>query len=432
MEAPLVAKLTTVTLGLLVLILASLFWQINNTWHALALRDLDRRGAFLATHEAGEIAPWVQSGDSAALQRYAKEEAVYASPEVASMQIRDGRGNVVMDSATTPPDAHLRTATAPLPGVPGGEVRIFMRDAHVTREVDWMIRRFALTTASFAVLGLLGAWWLTRQVTRPMRDLVKATQAVREGNFGTRAPVRAADEIGKLAQAFNEMAATLEQKDGNRRHLLRQAIVAAEEERRRVARELHDQAGQTLTCLIAGLAALQADPTSRRVADLQALAAEAYTEVHDLSRTLRPAALDEAGLVAAVKEHCRSFASRFGVRVDCEAVGLDDKRLPGELEVAFYRIVQEALTNAVRHGQAAAIQVLLQRQNGNVLAVIEDNGCGFDTHAWQDQNKDGTHLGLLGIRERTNLLGGRFNIESRAGVGTGIFVNIPVEKHHNA
>ena len=262
-----------------------------------------------------------------------------------------------------------------------------------------------------------------------VRELVGATHALRSGNYQKRAPVYAGDEVGQLAEAFNAMAAELEHKETMRRHLLRQVVVAAEEERQRVARDLHDQAGQTLTVLIAGLSALKADPTARRPGDLHALALEAYAEVHDLSRTLRPCALDDDGLVIALQEHCRCFAERCGVRVDCEAVGLDGGRLPGELEVTFYRIVQEALTNAVRHGRAHGIQVLLQRRNGDVLAVIEDDGRGFDTGLWQARSREGAHLGLLGIQERARLFGGSFRVESRIGAGTGVFVQIPVGEH---
>jgi signal transduction histidine kinase len=138
--------------------------------------------------------------------------------------------------------------------------------------------------------------------------------------------------------------------------------------------------------------------------------------------------LDDVDLAAALRELGRRVASRFGVNVDCQAIGLDEgARLPNEIEVALYRIAQEALTNAVRHGHAHAVQILLQRRNGNILTVIEDDGLGFDARRPDGSGSDGGHLGLLGIEERVALLGGRFRVESRPGAGAGIFVEIPVE-----
>ena len=423
--APLAVKLMSGFLGLALLFVCALYWQVDKTWHALAMRDLRQRAAVMAAHEAREVAPLVRNGDRAALREFGLD-AGRGSAEVHSVQVLDGQGRILLDSNPLDPKEAVSVVTAPLGNGVEGSIRVAMLDSHVTNEVNWMIRRFMLLIGVFVALGLLAAYGLTRRITRPIRELVDATRAVREGDLRRRTPVHAADEVGKLSAAFNDMAVELQRREAVRQHLLRQVIGAAEEERRRVARELHDQAGQTLTALIAGLGAMQADPDARRLADLRHLAAEAYGEVHDLSRTLRPSALDDVGLVAALQEHCRHFASRFDVRVDCEAVGLDGGRLPDEIEVTFYRIVQEALTNAVRHGKARAIQVLLQRRNGNVLAVIEDDGRGFDTRAWQAQRPKSDHLGLLGIEERANLFGGRFNVESRAGAGTGLFVEIPV------
>ena len=428
LSAPLAIKLMAGILALTLLAMAGVYWQIDKTWHALALRDLQQRAVVVAAHEAKEVAPLVRSGNATALQQFALE-AGRGSPEVQSVQVLDGRGRVLVDSKPTKPSEPVTAVTVPLANGAEGFIRVVVFTTHVTNEVNWMIRRLTVSIGGFAILSVLAVWWLTHRITRPIRELVGVTRAVREGNYQNRAPVRAADEIGQLAAAFNDMAAELERKEAIRRHLLRQVIVAAEEERQRMARELHDQAGQTLTVLIAGLGAMEVNPNSRRPSDLRALAAEAYREVHDLSRKLRPWALDDAGLVAALQEHCRSFANRFGVRVDCEAVGLDGGRLPGEMEITFYRIVQEALTNAVRHGKAGVVQVLLQRRNGNVLAVIEDDGCGFNTGLWQAQSKEGGHLGLLGIQERANLFGGRFSVESRPGAGTALFVEIPVKEN---
>jgi signal transduction histidine kinase len=303
----------------------------------------------------------------------------------------------------------------------------FMRQ-HVGVESAILSRRLALVMAVTAVVGLALAWWLARVLTRPLHEMVAGTQRIQAGDLRVRLPVRAGDEIGELATAFNNMAAALEEKERARQKLLRRAIEAGEEERQRLARELHDQTGQLLTALIAGLGALETRATDDRqraaLVSLRELAAQTLGDIHDISRALRPAALDDLGLVAALEKHCASVADRFGKPVEFHRDGwTGSERLPGEIEVALYRIIQEALTNAVRHADATRIQVLAQRKPGAVLVAVADDGRGFDPAA-RGLNSD--RLGLLGIEERAALLGGSACLESAPGGGTQLFVEIPL------
>ena len=407
--------------------MVSLFRQVGVAWRELETRGLGLRGKFAARDLAHQSAPLVRRGDIAALQRLVEEHGE-ASLEMHSVQVMDSRGGVLAQYRPVHHKAWIHTAVVPLPENTGGSVRVAVFDDGLDRERTHLTRQVHATTAAVAGLALLAAIWLARRFTRPMRELVEVTRAVKKGNYQARAPVRAKDEIGQLAEAFNDMTDELARKESLRRRLQRHITAAAEEERKRIARELHDQTGQTLTALIVGLSALDGGQNAKSLCELRDLAAHAYEDVHDLARALRPSVLDELGLVAALRELGRGYARRFGVNVDCQAVGIDDDaRLPTEIEVALYRIAQEALTNAVRHGQAHAVQILLQRRNGNVLTVIEDDGRGFDARRYEGLGSDGGHLGLLGIEERVALLGGRFRMESRLGAGTGIFVEIPVE-----
>lgn len=313
----------------------------------------------------------------------------------------------------------------------GGE---FSREHHA-QEMALLSRQLARLMALLTVVALLWAWLLTRILVRPLQELVAGTHRIREGVFATRVPVRSRDDIGDLAVAFNEMAATLEQKEAARQRLARQVMSAEEEERKRVARELHDHTGQALTALIAELSAQESrvvDEESRcRLADLRRLAEQTLQEVHDLSRALRPAALDDLGLVPALQKHCELFGERSGLDVRFSAVGLEPAtRLAGEVEIALYRMVQEALTNALRHGQARQVQVLLERQPNRLLLVVEDDGKGFAAgHGqWRERLTDGQHFGLLGLEERATLLGGSFCLESMPGGGTQVFVEIPLRE----
>lgn len=222
-----------------------------------------------------------------------------------------------------------------------------------------------------------------------------------------------------------------------RRQYRRQVIAATEEERKRVARELHDHTGQSLTSLIAQLTVMiaDADYASRRgtLVELRRQVEQIMGEVHELAHTLRPSSLDDLGLLAALEKHCRLCSARLGITVECEAVGVpDNRRFPSNVEVAVYRIAQEGITNAVRHGRARSVAVLLQRQDGKLLVVVEDDGVGFDAGDWRGQCARGNHLGLLGIEERAAMLGGTFRVESHPGSGARLFVEIPLKDGEHA
>jgi signal transduction histidine kinase len=308
-----------------------------------------------------------------------------------------------------------------------GPEREFIRE-HVGIESEMLTHRLAWVMAVTAAVGMALAWWLARVLTRPLHELVAGTQRIQQGDLRSRVSVRAGDEIGELATAFNSMAVALEQKEAARQKLLRRAIEAGEEERKRLARELHDQTGQLLTALIAGIGALEARATDASqhaaLVALRELAAQTLGDIHDVARALRPTALDDLGLVAALEKQCATATERFGKPVHFHGTGWDGAaRLPAEIEVALYRIVQEALTNAVRHADARRIHVLLQRGDRSVLLLVEDDGRGFDSAA---RELNGDRLGLLGIEERAALLGGQACLESTPGGGTQLSVEIPV------
>jgi signal transduction histidine kinase len=279
---------------------------------------------------------------------------------------------------------------------------------------------------------MLAAWWLTRIFAHPIEELVALTRTVKAGQYQAKAPVRANDEVGELATAFNEMTEAIEQKEAAREHLLRQVIRTGEDERKRIARELHDQTGQALTSQIATLSALEnqcpAEQMRQRLVELREQTEQTLSEVHDLAVALRPSVLDDVGLMAALERHCRLFARRSGVEVSCANLDLDGQRLPAEVELTIYRVVQEALTNGVRHGRAQRLKALVQRTRTGVLVVIRDNGCGFDAREWQKRCAAGNHLGLLGIEERVTLIGGSFCVDSTPGKGASVFADIPLKE----
>ena len=204
-----------------------------------------------------------------------------------------------------------------------------------------------------------------------------------------------------------------------------QRVVGAQElERRRLARELHDETGQALTSILLGLKPLEQeakDEDSRAaVVSLRELVVSTLQEVRRLAVELRPAALDDFGLEPALERLSSSFQENSEIGVDLES-NLGGARFSNDIETTIYRIVQEALSNVVKHAGADRISIVLTRKDGAVVIVIEDDGRGFDPTAVSEEN-----LGLIGMRERVGLLGGRFNVESAPGAGTTLVAEIPV------
>ena len=205
---------------------------------------------------------------------------------------------------------------------------------------------------------------------------------------------------------------------------LRRVVEAQELERRRLARELHDQTGQELTSVLLGLKAVEdAKTDGERAEALASVRGQVVETLHDVRRLaveLRPKALDDFGLVAALERLRDTFSEQTGMRVDLESQ--IDVRLPSDVETALYRIVQEALTNIVKHAQAASVSIVLTRSGRAVTAVIEDDGRGFTPGG------GGDGLGLLGMGERLALLGGKLKIESSPGAGSTIVAEVPLRQ----
>jgi signal transduction histidine kinase len=228
----------------------------------------------------------------------------------------------------------------------------------------------------------------------------------------------------------------LKQRDLLRGQLLEQAIAAQEDERRRIARELHDQTGQALTSLLVWLRALEAEaggPTGvsispARLQELKAIVADTLDGVRDLALELRPSVLDDLGLVPALQRYVRTCQDRHQLAIDFQTVGLAGVRLPPAVETALYRIAQEALTNVVQHASARGGSLLLAARAGVVVLVVEDDGRGFEVERLMHDPVDERWLGLAGMRERAELLGGRLTIESAPGMGTTVLVEVPLEQ----
>jgi len=309
--------------------------------------------------------------------------------------------------------------------------------------------RLLITTVLGFAAALTVAWVTTRHVVKPTEELTAAAGRIASGDLTSPITVNADDEIGLLAERLEAMRQQLRtareasvalQSDLERRVtdrtarlnlLLGQTIGAQEAERLRLARELHDETAQSLAALAISLDrardALRTNDAeaSTRIAEARATSERLLDETRRLILGLRPASLDDLGLVAAIRAYADAMVVSRGIEVTVEAPDLP--RIDGPIEIAVFRIVQEALANVARHADARTTRVELSAVDGDLVAIIADDGVGFEVDRELEPSTDATpSYGLLGMRERVRLLSGTIEITSRPGGGTRIVVRVPI------
>jgi signal transduction histidine kinase len=218
------------------------------------------------------------------------------------------------------------------------------------------------------------------------------------------------------------------------RHLSHQILTVQEEERKRISRELHDQIVQTLTGInvqlanLKGAATMNAKGLQRKIASTQRLVEKSVEIVHRFARDLRPTLLDDLGLIPALHSFMKDFTKRTGIRIQFVAFTSDrSDRLDSAKRTAFYRLAQEALTNVARHAHASYVKVTVQKLARAITMEVADNGKGFEVDRVLIA-KGNNRLGVLGMRERVQMVGGQFKLVSTPGTGTTIRAEIPVGK----
>jgi signal transduction histidine kinase len=217
--------------------------------------------------------------------------------------------------------------------------------------------------------------------------------------------------------------------------LLEQVISAQEEERGRIARELHDETGQSLTALLVGLRTLEAAHTLEDAKtwaeSLRTVVSLTLHEVGRLAWGLRPSVLDDLGLVATLERYAAEYADSYGMTVDLKTKGFGAGRLPFSVETTLYRIMQEALTNVAKHAGARKIVITVEQDPASVHMIVRDDGQGFNVGETLRTSGASKGLGLHGMQERATFLNGTFRVQSAPGEGTTLFVRIPlpIESH---
>jgi signal transduction histidine kinase len=281
----------------------------------------------------------------------------------------------------------------------------------------------SLLLLPFAVVVALAT---ARSIRRPVIDMTDAAERLGRGEFTTPIPLAGDDEIGRLSAALEQLRRVLEG-DEQRSLLLKRIMAAQEEERCRIARELHDDTTQQLTVL-----ALLLDATVTNDAGVRAALARAGSltratidGLHRLMHDLRPAILDDLGLLPAIRAYAQTHLGAHGIDVHCE-LPPSLPQMSREATTALYRTAQEALANVARHARAETVMISCVVAGAGITIEVEDDGVGFEPARIARPRENGVGLGLLGMRERIALFGGDVTIESEPGRGTRVVARLPL------
>ena len=351
------------------------------------------------------------------------------------------------------PGGLVLEVSSPIGDGHAGTIRLGVGDTFIVREIASITRSLLWSLALCLTVSLSLSLALAFVLVQPIHNLVQTTDRVRREDFGARAQVFSGDEIGQLASAFNQMAEGLEhyrrevqEKDADLVSLIGKIVQAQEDERKSVARELHDQLGQSLSSTLLTIESACRDaqqigacrdaPQIREACEkVKSEIRGIIDDVRNLAWQVRPSILDDYGLDRALARLIEETSRRVDFPIDYQCVPASEtRRLPNHIEVTLYRIAQEGITNIMRHAAATQASVILLMHDHEVSLIIEDNGKGFDLAAAEKGLRGGPYpgggaprrpsLGLIGMKERAALVGGEFTVDSQPGKGTTLRVRI--------
>ncbi len=374
----------------------------------------------------------IRDGTGRTIARIPEEETVdeQSYPETQIIE-SDSQAETIFN-----PEKLFFRVTTPIDSGRQGMLEIGITDRSIESQLDSVTQSIIITLAFCAVIGAGLALLLTYILTHPIQHLAQAANRIRSGDFEARANVFSADEVGRLAVAFNQMSEALQtfrqevqQKEKARLGLIEKIVHAQEKERKSISRELHDQLGQSLLALLLAVQALNRESrvSEDSLNNIEGLIREVLEEVRRLAWGMHPSVLDDYGLDIALSRLTEKISDHSQLAIDYQYSGVpDSERLPAQVEVTLYRIAQEGISNVVRHSNATQSSVVVLQRQDEVLLLIEDNGSGFDSNLVQQKLESG--LGLTGMKERAALLGGDCAVESVLEIGTTIRVKIPLIK----
>jgi signal transduction histidine kinase len=449
------AKITGIILGLVLLLSTGAILVVRQSLHKAMIHELEAR-AISVTHDlASRSTDLILINNLYALQNLILETQAN-HPDIRYIFIIDPEGHVLVHTFGSGFPAGLTSdnesvlegtelvsflettegpvldVAVPVFGGQAGTARAGFSDLVIQRTMRSVTSQMLLATLLVSTIGVAAALGLTWLLTRPILQLSHTARAVGQGDLSLRVPSWARDELGELAEAFNTMVANLntaalelEKRERLRSELVERVISVQEEERLRIARDLHDHTSQSLVSLIVQLklveTAQEEAARAKNLAELRRQLREVLEDVRRMALDLRPSVLDDLGLIEGIEwfaKRCRQ-EGEFDIQVlACEECNW----LPKREAVALYRVAQEALSNVVKHSQARSVCIVLQCDDENIHLEIRDDGVGFDIH---EERSPGSGIGLFGIEERIQLLAGKLVIESNPGKGTQIRASLP-------
>ena len=318
--------------------------------------------------------------------------------------------------------------------------------------------QFIIFGSSSLVLALLLSWGMARSVVKPLRQLTDAAKNISQGDLSRPVPNLGADEIGTLSASFDSMRVALKdsleqiqtwnkeleskveertrqlaKEEAAHEELLRKVLTIQEEERKRIARELHDDTSQSLVSLLMRMDAISAVPAGNSdkvqsmLQDVKNLAVKTIDNVHKMIFDLRPSVLDDLGLLSAIRWYAGNRLEPLGIETRVEVTG-EERKLSPQVEIALFRIVQEAFNNIAKHAEAHSVLLSIEFKEAGVIIEIEDDGKGFDPAAVSLIPDKAQGVGLLGMKERAALFDGTVRVESQPGKGTRVMVEVPLKE----
>lgn len=314
---------------------------------------------------------------------------------------------------------------------------------HLLAPARSFLQAVLIIGGGLTIIGIFLAWLMSRNITRPLNQLTAAATAIASGDESDTSGIDRRDEVGKLARAFNAMIVQVskankklglkvveaELMNEELRELSAHLQHIREEERMHIAREMHDELGQFLTGLKMDIAWLNKKLSNdasnaanrEKLGEMTKLVDEAVVFVRKLAAELRPSILDDLGLIAALEWHSREFSRRFNIDVNFSTKN-PELKTSNAIATGLFRMYQESLTNVARHAEAKQVNAVLELLNNEIHLSITDDGKGFDTNGKRKT------LGLLGMKERAMMIGGKLDIVSQPGHGTTIYITVPLEK----
>lgn len=281
-------------------------------------------------------------------------------------------------------------------------------------------------------LAVLINFWIIKNALRPLTDLSALVDKVQEGQtYIDPAYLQPTDpDINQLAEALDSLVRQLNERNQELHALSEHAINALEEERQQIALTLHDDTGQSLTLLIINLESLETQLPSDekllldKIGETRQLAQNSLSNLRQIVYGLRPSILDDLGLIPAIRWYARTNLEKAGIMVEIDANG-DLESLAPQLNASLFRIAQEAINNILRHSEAKNVEINFAQVEGRIVVEVADDGQGFDPSSVKEKALQLHHIGLLGMQERAELIGGSTEVISEPGSGTKIVISVP-------